>query len=129
MSDTPAGTAERNAELHAICEGCHFPADPDTSVLWIDLRKALDAVETPHLEVHPFEDATLAHWRIHHVRCIPGDVGPYYDLDLDVVIQPGRLAEHTRHLSLKRWLAHTDWYAVVATAETGRLVTASERAA
>ena len=116
-------------ELTAICEGCRFPADPALSVVWIDLAAAVVAQNTPHMDVHPFEDPTLAHWRIHHARCVPEDANPRYDLDLEVLNSVGGLAEATAHLSSKRWLAHTDWYALVATAETGRLTPASERVA
>jgi hypothetical protein len=129
VSNTQAGTAEPNADLGAICEGCRFPADPRSSVVWIDLTAALIAQQTPHLDVHPFEDTTLAHWRIHHVRCLPHPMGAYYDIDLDLVVEAGGLRRWTQQLAGKRWLPHTDWYAVVATAETGRLATASERAA
>jgi len=127
---TPAGSSDPSVDLHAYCEGCRMVATPDISVVWINLRDALAAADNPHrVDAHPYDDPTLANWHISHVKCVPEDAHPYYDLDLDILIQPGRLDEHTRHLSSKRWLAHTDWHALVATAKSGRLSPAAERAA
>lgn len=111
--------------LTAVCEGCRFPADPTLSVVWIELGLVAHATHTPHLDVHPFEDTTLAHWRIHHVHCLPAR-GHVYDIDMDQLTTTTGLAEWTRHLSVKNWLPHTDWYALVATAQTGQLTTAAE---
>lgn len=122
--------------LTADCEGCRKPAEPPLSIVWIDLWEALDARENFRPggdSQHPFNDATVAHWHVHHVACrdkYERSGGPIYDLDLSVLVQRDRLAEHTEHLRSKNWFAHTDWLALVAYAEeSGRLASYFERAA
>lgn len=110
--------------LTAVCEGCRFPAEPRRSVVWIDLAAVGHAMHTPHMDLHPFEDPTIAHWRIHHIRCLPDDRGPYYDLDMDQLDTADGLASWTKHLAGKRWVPHTDWHALVATTvELGQITT------
>jgi hypothetical protein len=112
------------------CESCHKPLSGDDGVVAVsydDIRKNEEAcAEWDARNPGPVHDVgaegpypARAHWRVLHDDCGAAQILNPYEITSGRIGTWRAVASWSAHLLGKRWLAHTDWSALLYRAGCG----------